>query len=192
MPHIKVDENLPGIRALMAFSPATAAPMGELANQLLRTNEGLTMAERELIATYVSSLNDCFYCQHSHGAIVSCYLGDNNALVEQVVKDYSDAPISDKLKALLAIAGSVQKGGKFVTTEQVETAKQFGATDRDIHDTVLITAVFCMFNRYVDGLGSNTPADLSSYPLRAKQIAENGYGNHVFQNKQPVAETNTK
>jgi len=188
MPHIKVNEDLPGIRSLMAFSPETAAPMGVLANLLLRTNEGLSMAERELIATYVSNLNDCFYCQHSHGAIVSCYLNDDNQLVEQVLKDIARAPVSDKLKALLHIAGSAQKGGKFVITEQVETAKQFGATDKDIHDTVLITAAFCMFNRYVDGLASNTPTDLSSYPLRARQIAENGYGNHIFTNKQPVAD----
>ncbi|HVV53980.1 MAG TPA: peroxidase-related enzyme [Mucilaginibacter sp.] len=187
MSHIKVNESLPGIRALMAFSPETATPMGELANQLLRTNEGLSMAERELIATYVSHLNDCFYCQHSHGAIVSCYLNDHNELVEQVIKDYAHAPVSEKVKALLSIAGSVQKGGKFVTAEQVETAREHGATDRDIHDTVLIAAAFCMFNRYVDGLAANTPADLASYPLRARQIAENGYGNHIFLNKQPVA-----
>jgi len=162
--------------------------MGVLANLLLRTNEGLTMAERELIATYVSHLNDCFYCQHSHGAIVTCYLNDNNQLVNEVIKDLDQAPISDKMKALLRTAGSAQKGGKLVTTEQVETAKLHGATDKDIHDTVLITAAFCMFNRYVDGLASNTPADLSSYPLRARQIAENGYGNHVFTNKQPLAD----
>jgi len=188
MPHINVNPDLPGIRSLMAFSPETAAPMGVLANLLLRTNEGLTMAERELIATYVSHLNDCFYCQHSHGAIVTCYLNDNNQLVNEVIKDLDQAPISDKMKALLRIAGSAQKGGKLVTTEQVETAKLHGATDKDIHDTVLITAAFCMFNRYVDGLASNTPADLSSYPLRAKQIADNGYGNHIFTNKQPLAE----
>src|SRR5450432_1128657 len=102
MPYIDVDENLPGIRALMAFSPDTATPMGELANLLLRTNEGLSMAERELIAAHVSYLNDCFYCQQSHGAIAVCYLDGNNELVEQVKKDYIHADISNKLKALLA------------------------------------------------------------------------------------------
>jgi uncharacterized peroxidase-related enzyme len=188
MPHINVDEHLPGIRALMAFSPGTATPMGELANLLLRTNEGLSMAERELIAAHVSYLNDCFYCQQSHGAIAVCYLDGNNELVEQVKKDYLHADISFKLKALLAIAGSVQKGGKHVTPEQIEVAKNLGATEKDIHDTVLIAAAFCMFNRYVDGLAANTPTDLSTYPLRAKQIAEKGYGNHIFSSKQPVAE----
>jgi len=186
MPHIDVDENLPGIRALLAFSPKTAAPMGELTNLLLRSNEGLSMADRELIATHVSYLNDCFYCQQSHGAIAACYLDGKNDLVEQVKTDYLNAGITDKLKALLTIAGSVQKSGKAVTSQQVADAKAFGATDRDIHDTVLIAAAFCMFNRYVDGLAANTPTDLSSYPLRAKQVAEKGYGNHVFSDKQPV------
>jgi len=188
MPHINVDPNLPGIRSLMAFSPKTATPMGELANLLLRTSDSLSMADRELIATHVSYLNDCFYCQQSHGAIAVCYLDGDTELVEQVKKDYIHADIPDKLKALLSIAGSVQKGGKFVTTEQINTAKALGASDHDIHDTVLIAAAFCMFNRYVDGLASNTPTDLSSYPLRARQIAEKGYGNHIFSNKQPVAQ----
>ena len=188
MPHISVDENLPGIRALLAFSPETATPISVLTNLLLRSNEGLSMADRELIAAHVSYLNDCFYCHQSHGEIAICYLDGNNELVEQVKKDYLNAGISDKLKALLAIAGSVQKGGKYVTPEQIETAKSLGATDRDIHDTVLIAATFCMFNRYVDGLAANTPTDLSTYPLRAKQIVEKGYGNHVFSSKQPVDE----
>jgi uncharacterized peroxidase-related enzyme len=186
MPHINVDENLPGIRSLMAFSPETATPMGKLANLMLRTNEGLSMAEREMIAAYVSYLNDCFYCAQSHGAIVTCYLNDNNKLIEQVKKDYEQAEISDKMKSLLSIAGSVQKGGKHVTQQQIDDAKNAGATDRDIHDTVLIAALFCMFNRYVDGLAANTPTDLSTYPLRAKQIAEHGYGNYIFSIPQPV------
>ena len=185
MPHIEVDENLPGIRALLAFSPATAAPIGELANLMLRSNEGLTMADRELIAAHVSYLNDCFYCHESHGAIAVCYLDGNKELVEKVKKDHLNAPVSDKLKALLTIAGSVQKGGMYVTKSQIETAKLAGATDKDIHDTVLIAAMFCMMNRYVDGLAASTPTDLSTYPLRAKQIVENGYGNHVFESKQP-------
>ncbi len=174
------------MRSAMAYSPETAAPMGVLAEILLRSNDGLSCAERELIGTYVSYLNDCFYCNHSHGAIACIYLDGDNELVEQVRKDYSKAPITDKLKALLAIAAKVQQGGKFVTTADITLAKEKGATDKDIHDTVLIAAAFCMFNRYVDGLATTTPTEMDSYPLRAKQIVDNGYGNHVFTNKQPT------
>jgi len=186
MPHINFNNDFPGIRSAMAYSPETAAPMGVLAEILLRSNDGLTPAERELIGMYVSYLNDCFYCHHSHGEIACIYLGGDRELVEQVRKDYSKAPISNKLKSLLAIAAKVQNGGKFVTTEDIAKAKANGADDKDIHDTVLIAAAFCMFNRYVDGLATTAPTDMDSYPLRAKQIVDNGYGNHVFTNKQPT------
>ncbi|HMH23852.1 MAG TPA: peroxidase-related enzyme [Puia sp.] len=186
MPYIEVNNDFPGIRGLMAFRPETAGPLGELANILLRDTDGLSPADRELIATHVSYLNDCFYCHNSHGEIACYYLDGDRDLVDQVRKDYQNAPISDKLKALLAIAGKVQKSGRSVQPEDVERARQQGATDKDIHDTVLIAAAFCLFNRYVDGLGATTPTDLSSYPPRAWQIAEKGYGNHIFSNPQPV------
>src|SRR3954468_13298359 len=186
MPHIDVQNDLPGIRSLLAFRPETAEPLGELAEILLRDTQGLSRAERELIATYVSYLNDCFYCHNSHGEIACYYLAGNRDLVNQVRENYSAAPISDKLKSLLQIAGKVQQSGKAVTQADVDNARNHGATDRDIHDTVLIAAAFCMFNRYVDGLAANTPTDMSSYPLRAKQVAEKGYGSHVYSDKQPV------
>jgi uncharacterized peroxidase-related enzyme len=185
MPHIDVGNELPGIRGLMAFRPDTADAMGQLANILLRDDEGISRAERELIATHVSYLNECVYCHTSHGATACAYMGDAD-LVEQVRKDYMHAPISDKLKALIGIAASVQKGGKSVRVEQIEAARALGATDREIHDTVLIAAAFCMFNRYVDGLAARTPTDLDTYAARGCQIAEKGYGKHIFTTQQPV------
>ena len=91
MPHIDFKNDLPGIRSALAYSPKTAEPIGELAEILLRSDEGLTRAERELIATYVSYLNDCFYCHHSHGEIACIYLNGNRELVDQVRNDYSTA-----------------------------------------------------------------------------------------------------
>jgi uncharacterized peroxidase-related enzyme len=186
MPYIDVDNNLPGIRSLMAFRPETAEPLSALAEILLRDESGLSRADRELIATYTSYLNDCFYCHHSHGEIAVCYLDGDHALVDAVRRNYKEAPISEKLKALLQIAGKVQKSGKSVLPEDIENARQQGASDRDIHDTVLIAAAFCLFNRYVDGLATIAPQDLSSYPLRARQIVENGYGAHIYTDPQPT------
>jgi uncharacterized peroxidase-related enzyme len=189
MPHIDLDNELPGIRGLMAFRPEAAHPMGDLANALLRQTDGLSMADRELIATHVSHLNDCFYCQHSHGEIAAYYLEGDRELVEKVKSNYSEAAISEKLKALLRIAALVQQSGKAVQAEDIEEARKNGASDKDIHDTVLIAAAFCMFNRYVDGLGARTPLDLASYYPRAKQVAENGYGSHIYSLHQPTLET---
>ncbi|HEX5434828.1 MAG TPA: peroxidase-related enzyme, partial [Candidatus Angelobacter sp.] len=154
MPHIALPPDQPGIRGAMAFRPETAKPLNELVEVLLRGPNTLTPGERELIATYVSYLNDCYYCQSCHGAVAAAHLDGDEDLVGLVKSDFYHAAVSDKLKALLVIAAKVQKGGKNVTTEDVADARRHGATDLEIHDTVLISAAFCMYNRYVDGLGT--------------------------------------
>lgn len=178
MAYIELPEGLPGIRGPMAFRPDTAKHLNDLAEVLLRSDSTLSRGDRELIATYVSYLNDCFFCQNAHGGLAQHYLQCDMSFIDGVKQNADKSPISDKLKALLAIAASVQKGGKNVTGEQVEKAKALGATDREIHDTVLIAAAFCMFNRYVDGLGTWAPQDRMFYVNRAKSRAEEGYSNY--------------
>ena len=176
MAHIDLKNELPGIRGPMAYRPETAKPLNALAEVLLRDDDNtLTRGERELIGAYVSYLNDCFFCQNVHGALAGHYLQCNIEQIDAIKKDFTSAALSPKMKALLAIAGSVQKSGKLVTVEQVEAAKNEGATDREIHDTVLIAAAFCMFNRYVDGLNTWAPEDRQFYVNRAPKRAEEGY-----------------
>ena len=175
MPHIVLPEGLPGITSGFAFRPETAKPMRELAHVLLHGPSTLTGGERELIATYVSSQNDCYFCQTSHGAAAAAHLGQDAELVDKVKRDFLLSPVSDKLKALLVIAGQVQKGGKHVTAESVEAARQQGATDLEIHDTVLIAAAFCMYNRYVDGLATWQPQDPAMYRSMGEHLATHGY-----------------
>lgn len=175
MAHIQLPEGLQGIRAAMAFRPETAKPLNELAEMLLHAPNSLTAGERELIATYVSAKNDCYFCQTVHGAIAAAHLDGDEELVRCVKTDFGNAKISEKLKALLAIAGKVQKGGKQVTAEDVEAARRQGATDVEIHDTVLIAAAFCMYNRYVDGLDTWQPHDEELYRQRGRKTAQEGY-----------------
>src|ERR1700740_1360047 len=181
MAHIDIGNELPGIRGLMAYRPETAAPLNALAEILLRDdNNTLTRGERELIGAYVSYLNDCFFCQNVHGAMAGHYLGCNIDQVDQIKKDFKSTDLSDKMKALLSIAGSVQKGGKNVTEQQIQEARNAGVTDVEIHDTVLIAPTFCMFNRYVDGLATWAPADPQFYVNRAPQRALDGYQSSVY------------
>ena len=175
MPHIAVPEGLAGPRGLMTLRPETAIPMSEMAEVLMRGPSSLTRAERELIGTYVSAQNDCRYCQTIHGAVAAYYLGGDEELVRCVKHDYLNADVSQKLKSLLNIAGKVQQGGKYVTEQDVEAAREQGATDLEIHDTVLIAANFCMMNRYVDGLAAWTPEGEDFYRDRATMLAEHGY-----------------
>ena len=177
MPHIQLPENVPGIRSLFVFSPETAKPLLLLAETLLRSPSSLTPGERELIASYVSNLNSCKYCTRSHSAFASEYLNGDTAIVEQVKANPATAPISEKLKALLQIAGKVQKDARTVAAADVERALDCGATDTEIHDTVLIAAAFCMYNRYVDGLATWAPEDPEIYKTNAKRIKNEGYLN---------------
>ena len=171
----KLGREFPGIVGPMTFRPETAAPINELANILLRGESILTRAERELIATHVSWRNDCFFCQTIHGAVASAQLGYDEKLVQTVKTDWINADISPKMKALLNIAGKVQLGGKHVTEDDVTAAREQGATDLEIHDTVLIAAVFCMANRYVDGLDTWAPHDMNVYRANAARIVARGY-----------------
>ena len=178
MAHIQLPEGLPGILGPMAYSPETTKPLNQLAEVLLRTlaSDSLTQGERELIASFTSRRNDCFFCSTSHGAAADYLLGRENKVVAQTWDNPDTAPVSPKMKRLLAIAASVQKGGKHVTPEQVEAARAEGATDKDIHDTVLIAAAFCMYNRYVDGLATWAPQDPDVYADMGEILATKGYG----------------
>jgi uncharacterized peroxidase-related enzyme len=176
MAYIDFKNDLPGIRGPMVFRPETGVALNELAEILLHDeNNTLSRGDREMIGAYVSSLNDCFFCENVHGAMAQHYYQRDIHFIDQVKSDYMSADISEKLKSLLAIAGSVQKGGKQVTADQIEAARNLGATDREIHDTVLIAAAFCMFNRYVDGLNTWAPQDRQMYIDRAPMRAKDGY-----------------
>ncbi len=180
MAHIDLgvdEEQYPGIRGPMQFRPETAGPLNQLAEVLLRGGpHPLTPGERELIAAYVSGLNECRYCTASHSAYAAAQLDTGMALVDQVRADLDSAPVSAKLRALLRIAGVVQEDGRKVSSVLVQAARAEGATDLEIHDTVLIAAAFCMYNRYVDGLGTFAPTDPAGYAGRALRITELGYG----------------
>jgi len=176
MAHIDLHNDLPGIRGLMAYSPETAKPLNELVEVLLRDeNNTLSRGERELIGAYVSYLNDCFFCQNVHGALAGYYLHCDIPQIDAIKNDFHSSALSDKMKALLSIAASVQKSGRHVTKEQVEFAKASGASDKEIHDTVLIAAAFCMYNRYVDGLATLTPADPAAYMAMGERMGTLGY-----------------
>lgn len=175
MAHIKVPEGVPGIRSLVMFRPETGQYLYELAQVLLRGPSPLSPAEREMIAAYVSSRNNCNFCMKSHAAAARCLLNTNDNVVDDVLADDFPDEIGPKMKALLHIAGKVQESGKSVLPEHINNARKAGATDMDIHDTVLIAATFSMFNRYVDGLNSFTPENNDDYIPMGQRMADKGY-----------------
>jgi uncharacterized peroxidase-related enzyme len=175
MAHIALPPGLPGITSAFAFRPDTAKPMRELAETLLRGPSTLSSGEREILAACVSARNNCTFCHASHRAAAAHHLDGNYGLVDAVMREATSAPVSAKLKTLLAVAAKVQENGTHVTAEDVARARTEGATDLEIHDTVLIAAAFSMFNRYVDGLATLTPTDPDVYDAMGRRMATEGY-----------------
>ncbi|MGD1716781.1 carboxymuconolactone decarboxylase family protein [Hydrocoleum sp. CS-953] len=176
MAHIDIPSNFPGMMGLVKYRPDTGKLLLELAETLLRGDSPLSLEERELIAAYVSYRNECDFCTGVHGAVAKQLFKNNSNVVDAVYQNFESANITDKLKALLKIAAKVQLDGKQVSEDNIQRAKNLGATDREIHDTVLIAAAFSMLNRYIDGLAVTIPNDPGAYEQIACQIVESGYG----------------
>ncbi len=180
MAHIRLPEGAPGIIGPMVAYPETQVHLSGLAEALLRGPSSLTSGERETIAAFVSAGNECRFCRESHAAAARAHLGEQKNLVDQVISDAEGSPSTPKMKALLAIADKVRRDGRLVQSADIELARAEGADDKAIHDTVLIAAAFCMFNRYVDGLGTWAPEDPAAYVESGVRLAEQGYVHYDF------------
>ncbi|MBX9623265.1 MAG: peroxidase-related enzyme [Gemmataceae bacterium] len=179
MPHITLPPGAPGIIGPMLAYPETEKHLNGLAEALLRGPSSLTPAERELIATHVSNRNRCHFCTSSHAAAARHLYGPDARVVDDVLADPAAAPVTPKMAALLEIAGKVQGGGRSVSDADVARARREGADDKAIHDTVLIAAAFCMFNRYVDGLATWAPQEPAAYVPMGAKLATQGYLNAI-------------
>jgi uncharacterized peroxidase-related enzyme len=159
----------------MTAFPETEPHLNGLAEALLVGPSSLTRAERELIATHVSAGNECSFCTGCHAATARHLFGDAAGVVDDVLARGTDAPLSPKMRALLTIAGKVRRDGRLVTADDVAAARAAGADDKAIHDTVLIAAAFCMYNRYVDGLATLPYPDPTGYAAVGEKLATKGY-----------------
>lgn len=176
MPHVTMPQGLPpGTPGLMMYRPETGRPISQLVEVLMRGESSLSRSDREMMAAYVSQLNNCDFCVNTHGEISAQQSPDGRALVDKVLADVKSAPLSPKLRALMNIAEAVVDSGKNVTTELVEAARKAGADDTDIHDAVLTSAAFCMFNRYCDGMDAVVPEDPQAYVGMAAMLIREGY-----------------
>lgn len=179
MPHIALNNDQSGIVSLFIYNPGTSPALNNLAHELLRGPSPLAEYERELIAAYVSHLNNCNFCFHSHAAAADALYG-NNCLTLQPAQIPEREEISTKMKSLLGVAAKVQQSGRAVTDKEINAAKDAGATDKEIHDTVLIAAAFCMFNRYVDGLSTVSSPHKADYTEMGEMLATRGYAQLEF------------
>lgn len=160
MPHIQLDQKFPGIVSLFMFDKGMAKHLSGMAQELMRRPSTLSAGERELIAAYVSRLNECQFCYRSHKSCAEELLFPE--IVEEIIdrNNFDTVLLTTKLRHLLMVSNCIQAGpadhsGRWhALTMHIERAKDAGASDQEIHDTVAIAAFFCLCNRYVDGLGT--------------------------------------
>ena len=152
-PYIKLDQDFPGIVSLFMYDRETAKNLTAMGQTIMRRERsGLSPGQRELIAAFTSKLNECVFCCDSHSSCAAEYLGDE--LVDEVIRQCNVEVLPPRLRALLCVSACVQGLDREQLPRCIRDARGLGASDEEIHDTVLVTAFFCMCNRYVDGLGT--------------------------------------
>jgi len=171
---IPIPPEIPGIRGLLHAYPETAGPLMALAQVLLRGPSTLAEGERELLAVAVSVENRCAFCSKSHAAAARVLLGPQASWVDAVLSGSPPLDLPERLSALLVLARSVARSGHETDAKAAAQARAAGASDRELHDTVLIAAAFSLFNRYVDGLGAFEPEE-AGYAAMGERLARFGY-----------------
>ncbi len=151
-PYIELDQDFPGIVSLFMYDKEVASKLTAMGQTIMRRPRGLSIGERELIAAFVSKLNRCNFCYQSHAACAKEFL--DPTFVSEVCLYHTSTGISNKMRSLLHVAMDVRSLDRELLEISIGEAKVAGATDEEIHDTVLVTAFFSMCNRYVDGLGA--------------------------------------
>lgn len=172
MPYLK---SLPAdARLLQVFQayPATAKPIVDYHEILMRGPSPLTVGQRELIAAYVSGLNECGYCHGVHTATAEAF-GVQPGLLTALLTDLDTAPVADDIRAVLAYVGKLTTSPGRLSDADAERVFAAGWDERALHDAVLVCALFNFMNRMVNGLGIT--ADQDYYTLSGNRLHDVGY-----------------
>lgn len=201
MPYIPIINNSPGIVGLLDTYTDTGKVLRNLADVLLNKNsDAFSKVERETVASYVSFLNNCNFCYKSHSAIAD-YLWSSKGQTKKIFNEIENENFSpkNKIEILLYISKKLQACPQGLIQKDINLLISFNFTPNDINDLILIISSFCMFNRYVDGLGTFNLAEVQNssgtfnlaeeqsssdtvhslnddmFNIMAEKIANNGY-----------------
>jgi len=141
-------------------------------HETLRGDSDWSFGDRELMAAFVSSRNQCRYCTDVHRATAARFVGD--AAAEAVLATPETAPISDKLRATLTFLGKLTKSPRDITPADIEPMRRAGVSDDGILNAIEVCATFCTINRLADTFGfrPQTPQQLAN---EAKTLATKHY-----------------
>ena len=172
MPYLKsLPEDAVLLQVFRAY-PDTARPLLDYHELVMRGPSPFTVAERELIAAYVSGVNECGYCHGVHTATAEAF-GLPEGLLEALLSDLDTAPVDDKTRAVLRYVGKLTTSLSRLTDEDAAAVLAAGWEERALHDAVIVCALFNFMNRMVNGLGIK--ADDTYFALSGKRLRDVGY-----------------
>jgi len=165
-------EGEPGLDKVFRRFPHTVRPLLEYHDRLLRDPSPLTVAERELIAAYVSGLNACTYCHGAHTVAARAF-GVDAEVFDGLMADLESSGVDDKLKPILAYVGKLTKAPAMMTEKDAQRVYDAGWDEQALFDAVSVCGLFNFMNRLVEGLGIEFDAAYAGESSR--RLAEHGY-----------------
>ncbi len=132
--------------------PKGLRPLLELHDALLRDDGALTIAQRELIAAYVSGLNGCSFCYGAHTLMAQAF-GIDPALLEALITDLETAPVEDRLKTLLRYLGHLTRTPSRIPRPAIDEVRAAGWSEEALYEAVSVCALYSYMNRIVEAAG---------------------------------------
>ena len=163
----------PGLPQVMKRAPDVAEPFYLLCEAIMRGPSSFSPGERELIAAYVSALNDCDYCRSSHTAVAEAF-GIEPGLVDGLMDDFDGTDVPDKLRAALAYVRTLTETPKRLGQADADAFYAAGNDEEALYDVVMVAALFTMANHIIHGFGipDQAPEHLA---LAVERIHGKGY-----------------
>jgi uncharacterized peroxidase-related enzyme len=144
--------SVPNIVKLSSLKVPAAAAAQDLYQSVLYHDSGLSMEEKEMVATIVSVINGCVYCYQHHGGALTDLTSDPE-LTAQLISDFRSAPVSSRTMGLLEFAEKLSRAPASMTEKDVTTLRGVGLSDEDVLDLVQLVAYFAYTNRVAVALG---------------------------------------
>ncbi len=176
MPHLPSLPEGATLRDIFSRFPATSKPLLDYHEVLLRGPSPLTVAERELIAAYVSGLNQCGYCHGIHSRTAEAF-GVEEGLLTDLLEDLDKAAVADRLRPVLAYVGKLTRTPHRMAEADAEAVFAAGWNEQALHDAVSVCALFNFMNRLVEGMGLE--GDPGYAMTAGKRLHDDGYAGLV-------------
>ena len=163
--------NTTPVEAFKAF-PEIGRPILELSEALLRGPSPLSPGERELIAAYVSGLNNCRFCWAVHSAVAE-KMGIPRTQIPDPARHFDTSSVSGNLLPILALARKLTRDPSSLCEQDVSSVAAAGWDSTAVFHVVGITSLLNFMNRFVEGLGIR--ASEAQTAKAAEQLAHGGY-----------------